>query len=129
MKFIDTHSHLYSSKFDQDRRKVIKDAINLGVEKFLLPNISSKYTKRMNDLCAEFPSNCFPIDISPYSKRNQELTINSKPCTFGRGTLSVAGTPVEVIEDFAGVAQMIFSLLPPQAGKKRFFSTICSASL
>ena len=61
MKFIDTHSHLYSSKFDQDRRKVIKDAINLGVEKFLLPNISSKYTKRMNNLCAEFPSNCFPM--------------------------------------------------------------------
>tara|TARA_B100001758_G_C18342656_1_gene575218 strand:+ start:549 stop:1322 length:774 start_codon:yes stop_codon:yes gene_type:complete len=61
MKFIDTHSHLYSSKFDQDRRKVIKDAINLGVEKFLLPNISSKYTERMNDLCAEFPSNCFPM--------------------------------------------------------------------
>ena len=61
MRFIDTHSHLYSSKFDQDREKVIKDAINLGVEKFLLPNISSKYTKRMNDLCAEFPDNCFPM--------------------------------------------------------------------
>jgi TatD DNase family protein len=26
-----------------------------------LPNISSEYTKGMNDLCAEFPNNCFPM--------------------------------------------------------------------
>ena len=61
MKFIDTHSHLYSSKFDQDRTKVVKDAINVGVDKILLPNISSEYTKGMNDLCAEFPDNCFAM--------------------------------------------------------------------
>ena len=61
MKFIDTHSHLYSSQFDEDRAKVVEDAINVGIDKILLPNISSNYTKGMNDLCDEFPDNCFAM--------------------------------------------------------------------
>ena len=61
MQFIDTHSHLYSSQFDADRTQVVKEAIAAGVTTILLPNISSKYTKGMLDLCAEFPKNCFPM--------------------------------------------------------------------
>ena len=61
MKFIDTHSHLYSAQFDQDRTKIVEDALNIGVDKILLPNISSDYTKGMNDLCDEFPDNCFAM--------------------------------------------------------------------
>jgi TatD DNase family protein len=61
MKFIDTHSHLYSSKFDDDRTQVVNNAIDNGVSTILLPNISSKYTKGMLDLCTEFPENCFPM--------------------------------------------------------------------
>ena len=61
MKFIDTHSHLYSSQFDHDRTQVVNNAIANGVSTILLPNISSKYTKRMLALCAEFPKNCYPM--------------------------------------------------------------------
>lgn len=61
MKFIDTHSHLYSEQFDKDRSKVIGQAIEHGVETILLPNISSSYTKRMLALCNEFPNNCYPM--------------------------------------------------------------------
>ena len=61
MKFIDTHSHLYSSKFDSDRTLIIKDAISSGVTKILLPNISSKYTEGMLKVCNEFPKHCFPM--------------------------------------------------------------------
>lgn len=61
MQFIDTHSHLYSSKFDEDRTQVIVDSIAAGVNTILLPNISSQYTKNMNSLCAEFPNNCFAM--------------------------------------------------------------------
>ena len=61
MKFIDTHSHLYSSQFDNDRTEVVKNAIEAGVSTILLPNISSKYTNKMLDLCSEFPKNCFPM--------------------------------------------------------------------
>ena len=61
MNFIDTHSHLYSSKFDNDREQVVKDAISSGISKILLPNISSSYTEKMLDLCHLFPKNCFPM--------------------------------------------------------------------
>ncbi len=61
MKFIDTHSHLYSEQFDKDRSKVITEAIADGVETILLPNISSIYTKKMLALCSEFPDNCYPM--------------------------------------------------------------------
>ena len=50
MNLIDTHSHLYSSKFDSDRNVVVEDAINAGVNKILLPNISSHYTQKMLNL-------------------------------------------------------------------------------
>ena len=61
MELVDTHSHLYSSQFDKDRTAVIKNAINSGVKKILLPNISSSYTQKMLKLCEEFPSTCFPM--------------------------------------------------------------------
>ncbi len=61
MKFIDTHSHLYSKKFDKDRKQVVSNAISKGVETILLPNISSEYTDSMLALCREFPNNCFPM--------------------------------------------------------------------
>ena len=61
MQFIDTHSHLYSNQFDEDRTQVINDAISSGVSTILLPNISSEYTKGMLELCDEFPKNCFPM--------------------------------------------------------------------
>ena len=61
MQFIDTHSHLYSDKFNEDRLDVINNAIAVGVETILLPNISSKYTNKMLALCSEFPKNCYPM--------------------------------------------------------------------
>ena len=61
MQFIDTHSHLYSSQFDEDRTQAINDAISSGVSTILFPNISSEYTKGMLELCDEFPENCFPM--------------------------------------------------------------------
>ena len=61
MQFIDTHSHLYSSQFEQDRTNAVNEAIAAGVSTILLPNISSEYTKGMLDLCAEFPKNCYPM--------------------------------------------------------------------
>ena len=61
MKFIDTHTHLYSQKFNDDRKDVINNAINSGVSKMFLPNISSKYTNSMLEVCNDFPANCFPM--------------------------------------------------------------------
>ena len=78
MEFIDTHSHLYSKKFDDDRAKSINEAIKVGVKTILLPNISSKYTNKMLTLCKKFPKNCFPmIGLHPcdVTKENYEPEI------------------------------------------------------
>ena len=61
MNFIDTHAHLYSNKFKEDRNNVIDNAIQSGVIKMFLPNISSEYTISMLDLCKKFPENCYPM--------------------------------------------------------------------
>jgi TatD DNase family protein len=56
MKLIDTHTHLYTEAFDEDRDQVIKNAIAKGIERFYLPSIDSKYTSRMYDLEKEYPN-------------------------------------------------------------------------
>jgi TatD DNase family protein len=61
MNLIDTHTHLFSSQFDDDRHQVVQNAIDKGVSKMLLPNISSETIDAMHKLCADFPSHCFPM--------------------------------------------------------------------
>ena len=59
MILTDTHTHLYSEAFDEDRDEVIKNAIDLGVERFFIPAIDSTYTKAMFDLEKAYPENMF----------------------------------------------------------------------
>ena len=61
MTFIDTHTHLYSAEFDEDRTKVIETAIDLGVSQFYLPNIDLESIPGMLDLQNQFPDICYPM--------------------------------------------------------------------
>jgi len=61
MQFIDTHTHLYLSEFDTDRETAVNQAIELGCEKMLLPNIDSLSWSPMLELSMKFPINCFPM--------------------------------------------------------------------
>ncbi len=47
MILTDTHSHLYSEEFDQDRNEMMQRAINAGVSRFFVPAIDSNYTYKM----------------------------------------------------------------------------------
>lgn len=55
----DTHTHLYSSQFNDDRKEVIEKAIEVGVSRFFIPSIDSSYTQKMYDLESQFPENIF----------------------------------------------------------------------
>jgi TatD DNase family protein len=55
----DTHTHLYSEEFDQDRDEMIQRAINAGVSRFFIPAIDSSCTQSMYDLEKEYPNNVF----------------------------------------------------------------------
>lgn len=61
MKFIDTHTHLFSESFNEDREEVVTRAIERGVEYLLLPNIDVESIQPMYNLCKQFPKNCFPM--------------------------------------------------------------------
>ncbi|MGB2760361.1 MAG: TatD family hydrolase, partial [Maribacter stanieri] len=55
MIITDTHTHLYSEAFDEDRKETVQKAIDLGVERFFIPAIDSTYTERMLSLEKDFP--------------------------------------------------------------------------
>jgi len=55
----DTHTHLYSEAFDDDRKEMIERAIQSNVSRFFIPAIDSTYTKSMLHLEQEFPDNVF----------------------------------------------------------------------
>ena len=59
MIITDTHTHLYSEAFDEDRVSVIEEAIANGVERFFIPAIDASYTERMLDLKNSYPENVF----------------------------------------------------------------------
>jgi len=61
MFLIDTHTHLFSPSFDEDRTVVVERAIRAGVEILLLPNIDLESIEPMYELCDQFPQNCFPM--------------------------------------------------------------------
>ena len=55
----DTHTHLYSEQFDQDRDAMIQRAKDAGVQRFFIPAIDSSYTERMFSLKENYPSDVF----------------------------------------------------------------------
>lgn len=59
MILTDTHTHLYSEQFEEDRNEVIERSIKAGVTRFFIPAIDSDYTQRMLDLEAAYPENIF----------------------------------------------------------------------
>lgn len=59
MILTDTHTHLYSEAFDKDRNEVVKNALDVGVERFFIPAIDSTYTDAMLSLEKDFPKNMF----------------------------------------------------------------------
>ncbi len=58
---IDTHSHIYSEDFNDDRDEVVQRAYSSGVKKIVLPNINSGTIKHMLDLSDTYPHLCFPL--------------------------------------------------------------------
>lgn len=55
MKLIDTHTHLYSDAFAEDREEMVNRAIKKGVGRFFLPAIDSETTQAMYNLETQFP--------------------------------------------------------------------------
>lgn len=61
MIFTDTHTHLYSAEFDPDREHLIQKAIDAGIGRLFMPNISKESIAGMLDVEKRFPDNCYPM--------------------------------------------------------------------
>ena len=74
---IDTHTHLYLEQFKDDIDDVISRAKAIGVQRFYLPSINSKYNQSMHDLEKKFPNDVFcMIGLHPcYVDDNFDLEI------------------------------------------------------
>lgn len=55
----DTHTHLYSDAFDDDRALVMQRAFDAGITRFFIPAIDSSYAQAMYALEADYPENVF----------------------------------------------------------------------
>ncbi|MFO0494971.1 MAG: TatD family hydrolase [Flavobacteriia bacterium] len=102
MIFIDTHTHLFSPSFNEDRTDAVQRAINAGVDKLLLPNIDVDSISSMYDLCNQFPENCFPMmglhpgSVDEHWERNLEVI---KEHLFTRNNLAVGEIGMDLYWD------------------------------
>ncbi|RDK88280.1 TatD family hydrolase [Marinirhabdus gelatinilytica] len=55
----DTHTHLYSDAFDEDREQMMQRAKEAGVSRFFIPAIDSSHTQAMYELEAQYPDEVF----------------------------------------------------------------------
>jgi len=78
----DTHTHLYSEEFSEDRDLMIQRALSAGVKRFFIPAIDSSYVPAMYDLEARYPENMFLMcGLHPTSTKanyKEELTLVEK---------------------------------------------------
>jgi TatD DNase family protein len=79
MRFIDTHSHIYDTGFQEDLDAVMASAKSAGVEKIYMPGIDSTCIDGMMDMETKYPGFCIPMmGLHPcYVKENyqEELAI------------------------------------------------------
>ncbi len=59
MILTDTHTHLYSEAFVEDREEMIQRAIEKGISRFFIPAIDSAHIPAMYDLEIKFPQEVF----------------------------------------------------------------------
>lgn len=58
---IDTHAHLYTGDFSEDREAVLDRALKAGVGSVIMPNIDSGSAEEMLKLSRACPGICYPL--------------------------------------------------------------------
>lgn len=61
MNLIDTHAHIYSTKFDSDRDQVIDEIKAAGVSRIYMPNVDVETIDRMLDCESRYGDLCVPM--------------------------------------------------------------------
>lgn len=81
MPYIDTHAHLYSEQYDTDRKEVITEALNSGIEGIIIAAVDSESHDMLDEMIKEYPDICLgtigvhPTSINSNADYLKELTI------------------------------------------------------
>lgn len=59
MIITDTHTHLYSEAFDEDRDQMMQRALEAGITRLFVPAIDRNYTNSMLELQTNYPEHVF----------------------------------------------------------------------
>lgn len=84
MKFIDTHAHLYSSQFDEDRNEMLQRAFEVNIDRIYLPSIDSSYYQSMVALEKQYPEQLklmmglHPCDVKPETYQEELRFVQSQ---------------------------------------------------
>lgn len=81
LRFVDTHTHLYLPDFDIDRDACLKNALDAGVDRMILPNIDSHSVEALNQLTEASPQNFFPL-MGLHPTYVKEDYLNELNCIF-----------------------------------------------
>jgi len=70
----DTHTHLYSSQFNEDQKEMIQRAKDAGVSRFFIPAIDASHTQSMLKLEEDFPLDVYlMMGLHPTSVKENYL--------------------------------------------------------
>lgn len=61
MQYIDSHVHIYSKKYDDDRDDVIRRSVENGVGRLYMPNIDEESIDAMLEAELKYPDICIPM--------------------------------------------------------------------
>ena len=88
MNIIDSHCHLYLPEFQNDLDQVVSRAMEVGVQKFFLPNIDSSTIEPMLKVVEDYPDMCYPMmGLHPTSVKDnykEELGIVEEELKSGK---------------------------------------------
>jgi len=89
----DTHTHLYSEVFAEDRKEMMQRAFDVGIKRFFIPAIDSGYTEAMYALEKEYPENIFlMMGLHPTSvKENFEEELAHVEAQFKKRSFYAVG--------------------------------------
>jgi TatD DNase family protein len=59
--YIDTHTHIYLKDFNEDRKEIIRECLDSGVNKLLLPNIDKNSIADVIKICEVYKNICYPM--------------------------------------------------------------------
>jgi len=84
MILTDTHTHIYSEEFSDDRSEMMQRAFDAGVTRMFVPSIDSSYTDKMYAMEARYPNNVFlmmglhPVYVKPETWETELAFVESE---------------------------------------------------